>query len=156
MKNKMFPAFLASLALLAGFAHAADAPRVRAEIQALLDEHLLAANAHDTDRFLATYLHDQTLVFANDGVIRVGWDEVRAGQLKAWKNGQSDVVYSYTGEAKFTILSPEAVVVTAPMASVRTQPDGQISHGEFVATTVWQKRSEGWRAVQVHESHVRK
>jgi len=156
MKNKLLPVVLALFALLAGLARAADATRVRADLQPLMDEQLIAANAHDTARFLATYLHDQNLVFVFNGVITVGSDAVRASQLKAWNNGKSDVVYRWNGEATFTILSPTAAVVTAPMASVRTLPDGQISKGEFAVTTIWEKRTEGWRAVQVHESTVRK
>src|ERR1035437_4139230 len=155
MNYKIFPMLVASFALFGGQAQAADSSRVRTDIQPLLDEQLLAANAHDTDRFLATFLHDQKLVFVFNGVITIGWDDVRTGQLKAWNNGKSDVVYSQNGEATFTVLSPEAAVVTQPMKSVRTLPDGQVSRGKFVVTAVWGKRPEGWRIVQAHESTIR-
>lgn len=156
MTSKILTALVASFALFAGLARAADTTQVRAEIQPLLDEQMLAANAHDTDRFLATYLHDPKLVFAFNGTITLGWDEVRALQLKWWNAGKSDVAYRLNGEAKFTVLTPEVAVVTSPMVSVRTLPDGQVARGEFVVTTVWEKRPEGWRVVQVHESTARK
>lgn len=152
----MLPLVIASFVLFGGSVHAADATRVRTEIQPLLNELLLAANVHDTDRFLASYLRDQSLVLVFDGEITMGWDDVRALQLKWWNNGKSDVAYSKNGKSKFTILGPKAVVVTDPMVSLRKLSDGRVSRDEFVVTMVWEKRSEGWRIVQVHESTLRK
>lgn len=127
---------------------------VQREIEPLLAEMMMAANAHDTDRFLATYLRDPSLVFTFNGVVTKGWDNVRALQLKWWNNGKSDVAYSYVGVPEFTVLGPDAAVVTTRMSSRRTLPNGGAATGEFAVTMVWQKRAEGWLAVQVHESTV--
>ncbi len=125
---------------------------VQRQIEPLLSELTLAANAHDTDRFLATYLHDSTFVFVYNGVVVNGFDAVRAQQLKAWNNGKSDVVYSSHGAIEFAVLSPDIAVVVEPMAARRTLPGGQVSVADFAVTMIWQKRPEGWRIVQAHES----
>jgi ketosteroid isomerase-like protein len=127
----------------------------QAEIRPLLDDQLLAANAHDTDRFLAAYLHDSTLVLVFNGVVTTGFTAVRDLQLKWWNNGRSDVVYSERGPAMFRVLTPDVVVVTQPLGSRRTGADGAVVTGAFTATTVWQKLPEGWRVVLAHESTVR-
>lgn len=122
------------------------------QIQPLLDSMQLAANAHDTDRFLSSYLRGPDLVFVFNGAIIRGWDALREQQLIWWKNGASDVVYSAHGAPVFTDLSPDVVVVTSPLASHRTMADGTVNSGEFVVTMIWQKRTEGWRVVAAHES----
>lgn len=128
---------------------------VEQQIRPLLDEMMLAANAHDTNRFLATYLHQPTLVFVFNGDVTKGWDRVQALQLKWWNNGKSDVVYTERSPVEFTVLSPNVAVVVKPMTSRRTLPSGEVSTGNFAVTEVWQKRAEGWRVIQVHESTVR-
>jgi len=141
---------LACLALPA----AGRAQSVQQQITPLMDEMMVAANAHDTDRFLATYLHDSSLVLVFNGVVTNGFDNVRALQLKWWNNGKSDVAYAQRGSSEFTVLSPDAAVVTNIMTSRRTLPSGEASAGEFAVTMVWQKQAGGWRIVQVHESTV--
>ncbi len=64
------------------FAQAEPKPSVKDQILALLTEQLVAANAHDTDRFLATYLHSPELVVIANGRIIRGWDSLRGQQLK--------------------------------------------------------------------------
>ncbi|HET8649371.1 MAG TPA: nuclear transport factor 2 family protein [Gemmatimonadales bacterium] len=130
-------------ALLASPLAAQTAPSPEQQLAPLVAELLDAANAHDTDRFLAPYLHDSTLVMVFNGTITRGFDQVRALQLKWWNNGVSDVVYRQAAPPTYRVLSPDLVLVTDPLAS---------SHGEFVVTMVWQKRPEGWRIIQVHES----
>lgn len=152
-----FTAAVISCVLLAGGARAQSAPSSpqQREIEPLLDEMMVAANAHDTDRFLATYLHDSTLVFVFNGVVTVGFDNVRALQLKWWNGGKSGVVYSQVGSTDFLVLAPDVVVVTNPLASRRTTAAGEVQTGEFAVTMVWQKQRHGWRIVRVHESTVR-
>lgn len=153
--KRMLGALVVACLLFPGIVHAqSGSPQVQRQIEPLLDELMLAANAHDTDRFLAAYVHDSTLVFAFNGVVTTGWDQLRALQLKWWNNGKSDVVYSQHGTPHFTILSPDAVVVTNAMTSRRALPDGTASTAEFAVTMVWQKRPEGWKIVQAHESTV--
>jgi hypothetical protein len=38
------------------------------------------------------------------------------------------------------------------MKSRRTLPNGETKEGEFAVSSVWQKRSEGWRVIYSHES----
>ncbi|HEY8312376.1 MAG TPA: nuclear transport factor 2 family protein [Gemmatimonadaceae bacterium] len=134
---------------------ASDASDVQHEIEPFLTEMLIAANAHDTDRFLAAYLRGPALVFAFNGTVTNGWDNVRALQLKWWNNGKSDVAYSYVGQPAFTVIGPSVAAVTTRMSSRRKLPSGEASTGEFAVTMVWQKRAERWCIVQVHESTVR-
>jgi ketosteroid isomerase-like protein len=128
------------------------ASRVQRGIEPLLAEMMTAANAHDTDRFMAAYLRDSSFVFVINGTVMNGWDAVRAQQLKWWNNGKSDVLYAYVGKPEFTVLSSDAAVVTERMSARRTLANGQTSTGELAVTMAMQKRPEGWRAVQVHES----
>jgi len=124
-------------------------------IRPLLDEMTVAANAHDTDRFLAPYLHQPELVFVFNGDVVTGIDSVRTLQLKWWNNGKSDVVYAERGRAQITALAPNIAIVAQAMKSQRTLPSGEVSSGDFAITQVWQKRPEGWRIIQVHESTAR-
>lgn len=136
-------------------AAAQAAPTPVQQIQPILDQQMAAANAHDTDRFLADYLHDSTLVLVFNGTVTTGFDSVRALQLKWWDHGKSDAVYTSREAPIFRVLTPDAVVVTQPLASRRTGPDGKTVTGDFTSTSVWQKLPQGWRVVAVHESTVR-
>lgn len=139
-------------AMLAARAHGQSAPAAQREIEPLLAQQMEAANAHDTDRFLTSYLHDSTFVLVfNDQVIH-GFTAVREQQLKWWNNGKSDVVYSERAPSELTVVSPSVVLVTQQLSSKRTLPSGETRGGDFVATTVWQRRPEGWRVVEAHES----
>ena len=155
--RRAFTAAMISCVLLAGGARAQSVPSSpqQREIQPLLDQMMVAANAHDADRFLAAYLHDSTLVFVFNGVVTVGFDNVRALQLKWWNGGKSDVVYSHAGPTDFLVLAPDVIVATQPLASRRTTAAGEVQTGEFAVTMVWQKQRRGWRIVRVHESTVR-
>lgn len=124
------------------------------QIQSIMNEQMRAANAHDTDRFMASYLHDASLVFVFNGVVYNGWDSLHAQQLKWWSDGKSGVVYSQRGPTEFTVLGPDAVVAMSPLQSRRTLANGEVSAGEFTVTAVWQKRPDGWKIVQGHESTV--
>jgi uncharacterized protein (TIGR02246 family) len=119
-------------------------------VERLVDALLPAANAHDTDRFLAGYLHDSTLVFAFNGTMTTGYASVRDLQQKAW--AKTDVVYSQRAPVTYAVLAPNVVVVTDPLGSRRTGADGETKTTDFVVTMICQKRPEGWRIVYVHES----
>jgi hypothetical protein len=60
----------------------------------LLHEQALAADAHDTDRFLAAFLHDDSLIFVINGQLIRGFNSLHEQQLKWWNNGKSDVIYT--------------------------------------------------------------
>lgn len=148
-------------ALLASFitttmAGAQSAPSAaQREIQPLLDRTMQASNAHDTDAFLEYFLHDSSLVFVFNGTVVHGYTALREAQLKAWNNGQTDVVYTVRGPTEYSVLTPDVAVVTLPFGSRRTTPTGEVKTGEMVVTLVWQKRAPGWRVVAAHESSVR-
>ncbi len=142
-------------ALVAGTLRAQDIGPAQRAIQPLFTDMLAAANSHDTDRFLASFLHDSTLVFVFDGVVTTGFDAVRANQLRAWKNGASDVVYSERAPARYLALSPSIVVVTRELGSRRSDSTGHAVTGAFAITEVWQHRADGWKVVAAHESTVR-
>lgn len=125
------------------------------QILPLLAEQLTAANAHDTDRFLATYLHSPELIFIANGQIFRGWDNLRDQQLKWWKNGKSDVVYTQESQPEVAVLDPETVLVTQQMTAHRTGPDGKPSDGTAVITTIWRRLPIGWRVTYGHESLAR-
>lgn len=129
---------------------------VERQIVPLMTETIAAANSHDTDRFLAAYVHDSTLVFVFNGAVIVGIDSVRTLQLKWWNNGKSDVKYRQSGPLRFTVLGPDAAVVTMALEASRTLANGQKSASMFTVMDVWQKRADGWRIVQVDESTVPK
>jgi uncharacterized protein (TIGR02246 family) len=156
MKKKMYGAAIIACALASsvGVAQSAPLPAQR-EIQALIDEQVLAANAHDTDRFLAAYLHDSTLVFVFNGMVVNGFTNLRQLQFKAWNSPKTDAVYTVRGPDSYTALSPSVVLATSLLASRRTQPTGEVQTANLVVTMVWQKRPEGWRIVQAHESTSR-
>jgi uncharacterized protein (TIGR02246 family) len=128
---------------------------VEREIRPLLGEQMAAANAHDTDRFLATYLRDSSLVLVFNGAVIVGYDSVRALQLTWWNHGKSDVVYSERAPASVRSLSSTAAVVIQELASRRTGADGKPVSGNVAVMSVWEKRAEGWRVVSIHESTAR-
>ena len=144
-------------ATLASPALHAQSPQVRAvhEVQPLVDSLMVAANAHDTDRFLTSYLHDSSLVFVFNGVVTHGFQAVRDQQLKAWNNGTSDVVYTARQPSEITALTADVVLATDFLSSRRTLPTGDVRTTDLTVTMVWQKRPEGWRVIQVHESTVR-
>lgn len=147
--------FLLAGLFLRGLARGQSTSSTADRILPLLNQQMLAPNAHDTNRFLATYLHGPELVFIANGQIIRGWDNLREQQLKWWKNGKSAVVYTRQTPSEITNLDPQTVLVTQQMTSHRTSPDGRPSNGTFIVTTVWRHLPVGWRVAYGHESWVR-
>lgn len=140
---------------VAAFAQARSKPSAEDQILPLLVEQQAAANVHDTDRFLATYLHSPELIFIANGQIFRGWDNLRDQQLKWWKNGKSDAVYAQESQPEIISLDPQTVLVTEQLTSHRTSPEGKPSDATFIVTTIWRKLPGGWRVTYGHESWVR-
>jgi uncharacterized protein (TIGR02246 family) len=143
---KMLVSAAIGCVLLTGIAGAQVPPG----LQPVLDDLLPAANAHDTDRFLASYVHDSTMVLVYNTVVTTGFAAIRDQQLKAW--AKSDVVYGQHGAMHIAALTPDVVVVTDPLTSTRSLPNGEVRTADFAVTMVCQQRAEGWRIVYVHES----
>ncbi len=97
---------------------------VTEQLTPLLDELQAAANAHDTDRFMALYSKGEGLVAVFNGAEIRGWDNLYAQQLKWWNHGKSDVVYTERGAPDILVLGPDAAVVTLLLDSTRTAADG--------------------------------
>ncbi|MGA9586999.1 MAG: hypothetical protein WBQ95_16815 [Terracidiphilus sp.] len=127
---------------------------VAQQILPLLHEQEVAANAHDTDRFLATYLHDPSLVFILDGEIVQGFDALHRDQLAWWKSGKSDVVYTEQAQPNIVVLDVLTALVTQQLGSRRTMPDGTAHADRFVITSIWRRLPTGWRVTYCHESHT--
>jgi uncharacterized protein (TIGR02246 family) len=132
--------------------NSAPSPSPQDELRPLVAQIEASANAHDTDNFLKLYLHSQALVFAVNGGVIHGYDELRTQQRKWWNNGNTDVVYTRQAEPEFTVLSKDAVVVTLREASTRTKPDGTVSKNAAVISLVWQRLAGGWVVMYAHES----
>ena len=128
----------------------------RKEIAPLFAEMQAAANAHDTDRHLAVYAREPSLLFViNDEAIH-GWEALREKQLRWWNNGKSDVVYTQVGEPDYRMPAPGLVMLTHFLTSRRTLPTGETRNTGFGISALWQKRPEGWRIIYAHESTVQK
>jgi ketosteroid isomerase-like protein len=125
------------------------------EILPLLHEQMVAANAHDTDRFLATYLHSPELVFVVNGRVIRGFDSLREQQLQWWNHGKSDVVYTEQVPPQIQHLGNDAMVVTQQLSSRRTGPDGKPMEGTIAVSAIWRRLPDGWRVVYAHESIAR-
>ena len=125
---------------------------VRAEVSAALANMGAAANAHDVDRHVGFYAHDDSTILISDGEPIIGWDTIRTKQRKWWSNGQTDVVYTVQGKPEVRVLKSDLAVTTLLMTSRRTGPDGAVKEGRLAVSAVWQKRLDGWRVIYSHES----
>jgi len=125
------------------------------QIRTLLHEQNLAANAHDTDHFLATFLHDDSLIFVINGQLIQGFNRLHEQQLQWWSNGKSDVTYTELAPADVISLGSRTILATQQLASHRTMRDGKPREGELVVTTIWRRLPAGWRVIYCHESHSR-
>jgi ketosteroid isomerase-like protein len=115
---------------------------------------LAAANAFDTDAFMAPMVRSPKLVFAFNGEVIQGWDALHAQQLKWWTKGKNATKYTYAedGAPGFLPLGTDVEVVTWPLVSRWTSPDGKTGSSDFVVTYIWQRLPQGWRIVYGHES----
>ena len=147
--------FLLASPFLAGLARGPSTSSTANQILPLLNQQMLAANAHGTDRFLAAYGHSPEPVFIANGHIIRGWDRLHQQQLKWWKDGKSDVIHAQQSQPEITSLDPQTVLVTQQMISHRTLPDGKPGDATFIVSTIWRKLPVGWRATYGHESWVR-
>lgn len=111
-----------------------------------------AANAHDTDAFMATMVRGPRLVFAINGEVIHGWDALHAQQLKWWNNGKSKAKYAQHGAPAFMALGPDVEIVTWPLVGSGTAHSAKATTSDFVVTYVWQRLPQGWRIVYGHES----
>jgi ketosteroid isomerase-like protein len=158
MKNLLATATMVLVVLLAGSAHVhAAAPSAEQAIRPVLAKMLQAANAHDTDAFMASMVRGPKLVFAFNGKVIQGWDALHTQQLKWWsKSGDTKkLAYAEDGSPGFLALNPDVEIVTWRLVSRWTSADGKTGSSDFVVTYVWQRLPQGWRIVYGHESWQR-
>ncbi|MGH8125151.1 MAG: nuclear transport factor 2 family protein [Rhodanobacteraceae bacterium] len=153
MKKVLAVVAMVCVVLFAGSAFAQPASSSAEQAIGQLEAKMLqAANAHDTDAFMASMLHSSSLVLVFNGKVIRGWNALHAQQLKWWRNGKSDATYAHRSPPEFMALAPGVELVTLLNVSSRTGPDGKVSTGTFVVTDVWQHLPQGWRIVYSHES----
>ena len=153
MKKFVSVAVMAFVGLAGGSACAQSAasPAEQA-IRPVMAKMFKAANAHDTDAFMAAMVHNPKLVFAINGEVIRGWDALHAQQLKWWKNGKSDAKYVQNGAPAFMAIGPDVEIVTWPLVGSGTAHSAKAATSDFVVTYVWQRLPQGWRIVYGHES----
>lgn len=130
----------------------AEAASPHAQIRARIDAMALAAKAHDTDAFLEPFMRGPRLVFVINGEVILGWNALRAAQLKWWRNGASDARYRQISPTRFMDVAPGVVVTTQQLVSRRKGPDGKTQENTFAVSTVWRRLHDGWRIVYASES----
>jgi len=131
---------------------ASSASSTEQQLRLLMNEMVEAANAHDTDRFMALYERSPALLLTFDDQTLVGWQAVRDQQLQWWNDGATDAVYRLRTEPKITIISPDVAATVQSLEVAATGPDGKKGTVRVIATSIWKKRPEGWRIVLAHES----
>jgi ketosteroid isomerase-like protein len=147
-------ALLASLWLMVSpvGAQSSNSAAIQSQLKPLMDEQAAAANAHDTDRFLKTYLHSPQTVFIVNGETVLGFDALHEQQLKWWKGGKSDVVYRETGHTEFAVLDRNAALTTQFLSARGTGLDGKPRDNHGVLTSLWRRTPDGWKVTYAHES----
>ena len=153
MKKFVSVAVMAFVGLAGGSACAQSAasPAEQA-IRPVMAKMFKAANAHDTDAFMAAMVHNPKLVFAINGEVIRGWDALHAQQMKWWKNGKSDAKYVQNGAPAFMAIGLDVEIVTWPLVGSGTAHSAKAATSDFVVTYVWQRLPQGWRIVYGHES----
>lgn len=152
---KMVPAVVAIVCLGLFAAGVSAKPAAMSAEQAIRPQMAMmfkAANASDTDAFMATMVRSPKLIFAINGEVIHGWNALHAQQLKWWNHGKSDAKYAESGRPGFMALGPDVEIVTWPLIAHGAAPSGKPFTSAFVVTYVWQHRPEGWRIVYGHES----
>jgi len=119
-----------------------------------LDEMLAAANAHDTDRFMAVYSHTSNLVLIFDDQKIIGWRAARDQQEKWWNKGKTDAAYALRSPVEIAQVAKDVIVTFQRLASTMTGAGGAKKTTNLNATSVWRKEPDGWKIVIAHESFV--
>ena len=153
MKKMLVVAGVICVGLSAGSAWAQSSPsEAEQAIRPQMAKMFQAANAHDTDAFMAAMVRSPNLVFAINGEVIKGWDALHAQQSKWWNHGKSDAKYVQNGTPTFMALGPDVEVVTWPLVGSGTAHSGKGTTSDFVVTYIWRHMPQGWRIVYGHES----
>jgi len=122
-------------------------------IEPLLNDMVVAANAHDAQRFMAFYDHSPALTVTFDDMTIQGWQPLLDQQVQWWDNGKSTAVYTNVSAPRITVISD---TVIASLQTLKVIPPGVVGkEARLTITSIWKKRPEGWRIVVAHESLTR-
>lgn len=125
------------------------------ELRPLLDEMIVSANAHDSDRFMALYQKSPSLTISFDDMVMTGFDAILAQQREWWENGKATPIYA---ELVPTRIQPISADVSATLQTLEVKAGPNAPAGKRVKltiTSVWKRLPEGWRIVLAHESMTR-
>lgn len=134
-----------------------DASTAQQEIQAHLDEMLLAANAGDTDRFMVAFVQSPDLVFTIQDLTLVGWEALREQQLQWWDYGNSKGEYTQRTAPIIKHLAQNCAVTVQALAASSPLPDGTRRSRHLSFTAIWKKLPEtgGSKWLTSHSRHER-
>jgi ketosteroid isomerase-like protein len=121
----------------------------------LLAELQASANAHDTDRHLAAYAREPSLIFILNGRIVRGWDQLHELQRQWWSDGKARGSYTYLDRPILEALGDDAGLTTFLIAARKEEVDGRVLERTLAYSALWRRRPEGWRIVFAHESSDR-
>jgi ketosteroid isomerase-like protein len=124
----------------------------KSAVMPLLAELEASANAHDTDRHMASYAKESSLTFVFNGEIVRGWDRLRELQRQWWSDGKVKGSYSYAGSPIFEALGDDAGLTTFLIAARKDAVDGSFVEKTLAYSALWRKLPEGWRITFAHES----
>jgi uncharacterized protein (TIGR02246 family) len=127
-----------------------DTQLTRATIQQLGREMNEAANALDAAAFVRHFAADTGLVVAFDGQVTFGAANLLDAQRQYW--GQLSAALYEVRDSRVVVVSPDVAIVTNTGRAIETTRQGDERRGGFVSTVVWQRRPEGWRVINMHES----
>lgn len=124
----------------------------KSAVMPLLAELEASANARDTDRHMAAYARDASLIFVFNGAIVRGWDRLRELQRQWWSDDSVKVGYAYLGNPIVQALHDDAGLTTFLIAARKETADGRVVERTLAYSALWRRLEEGWRIVFAHES----
>ena len=127
----------------------------KSAVMPLLAELEASANAHDTDRHMASYARQSSLTFAFNGELVRGWDRLRELQRQWWSDGNVKGSYTYVDSPIFEILGDDAGLTTFLIAARKDAGDGSVVEKTLAYSALWRKLPEGWRITFAHESSAK-
>jgi len=127
----------------------------KSAVTPLLAELEASANAHDTDRHMAAYARDSSLIFVFNGSIVRGWNRLHELQRQWWNDGQAKGSYTHLGSPIFEALGDDAGLTTFLIVARREAVDGTVAETTLAYSALWRRLDEGWRITFAHESSSR-
>lgn len=124
----------------------------KSAVMPLLAELEASANAHDTDRHMAAYARDSSLIFVFNGRIVRGWDQLREMQRRWWNDGRVKGSYTRLGSPIYEALGDDAGLTTFLIAARNEAIDGSVVERTLAYSALWRRLQEGWRITFAHES----